>query len=124
MVALAMLNSRMKDFYDLWRLAQDFPFDGSTLCQAIQATLARRRTRLPAQAPIALTDAFRTNAAKNTQWNAFLAKAAPGTSRIELELVVVALRSFLLPPLHACAQSLPMDLHWPAGGPWMPGREG
>jgi hypothetical protein len=30
LVALGMLNSRMKDFFDLWAIAETFSFDGST----------------------------------------------------------------------------------------------
>lgn len=35
---LGMLNSRMKDFFDLWHLCKDFSFDGKTLAAAIKAT--------------------------------------------------------------------------------------
>lgn len=36
-VKLGMANSRMKDFYDLWVLAQKFQFESATLAAAIQA---------------------------------------------------------------------------------------
>ena len=38
MVKLGIANSRMKDFYDLWVLAQRFEFESATLAAAIQAT--------------------------------------------------------------------------------------
>ena len=41
MVTLGIANSRMKDFYDVWVLAQSFAFEGDLLCRAIQATFAR-----------------------------------------------------------------------------------
>jgi predicted nucleotidyltransferase component of viral defense system len=44
MVKLSMANSRMKDFYDLWVLAQRFEFESATLAAAIQATFKTRRT--------------------------------------------------------------------------------
>ena len=47
MVKLGIANSRMKDFYDLWVLAQRFEFKSSTLTAAIQATFKTRRTTLP-----------------------------------------------------------------------------
>lgn len=47
MVALGMINTRLKDFYDLWAIAGAFEFDGATLAQAIAATFARRETELP-----------------------------------------------------------------------------
>jgi hypothetical protein len=43
-VKLGMANSRMKDFYDLWVLAQRFQFESGTLAAAIQATFATRET--------------------------------------------------------------------------------
>jgi len=38
------LTGRMKDFYDIYYLAQTFDFDGSTLCKALKETLQNRKT--------------------------------------------------------------------------------
>lgn len=46
-------NSRMKDFYDLWALANDFPFSGQIIVAAIQNTFKRRKTALPIGTPAA-----------------------------------------------------------------------
>ena len=54
MVELGMINSRMKDFYDLWYLSRHFAFDGATLLQAIKATFERRGTSLQSERPLAL----------------------------------------------------------------------
>ena len=43
LVTLGLANSRMKDFYDLWMLAQHSSFDGEVLRQALQATFDRRQ---------------------------------------------------------------------------------
>lgn len=72
MVTLGMLNSRMKDFYDLWILAGRFPFDGGSLVAAIRATFARRSTELSQKAPIAITAVFAEDPNKRRQWQAFL----------------------------------------------------
>jgi len=45
MVHLGMANSRMKDFFDLWFLAQGLAFDGATLATTIGVTIAKRRMR-------------------------------------------------------------------------------
>ncbi|MDE2462331.1 MAG: nucleotidyl transferase AbiEii/AbiGii toxin family protein, partial [Alphaproteobacteria bacterium] len=76
LVALGMLNSRMKDFFDLWAIGETFSFDGSVLAEAIRATFARRDTALPRQTPIALTAAFAEDAAKQAQWRGFLRRTA------------------------------------------------
>jgi hypothetical protein len=44
MVVLGRANTRMKDFYDIWLLAQSYAFDGDRLARAIAATFARRKT--------------------------------------------------------------------------------
>ena len=46
MINLEMLNSRMKDFYDIWLLANQFDFDGQTLGKALTKTFARRKKEL------------------------------------------------------------------------------
>ena len=46
-VKLGMLNSRMKDFYDVWLLSRQFDFDGSELADAIRLTFERRARRFP-----------------------------------------------------------------------------
>lgn len=38
MVMLGMGNSRIRDFYDLWFLAQEFRFEGELVCRAIKTT--------------------------------------------------------------------------------------
>lgn len=46
MVKLGLANTRMKDFYDVWLLAQEMSFDGAILSAAIAATFERRNTEL------------------------------------------------------------------------------
>lgn len=74
MVMLGQANSRMKDFYDLAVIARRTTLDGATLAAAIAATFERRKTPLPAEPPLALTQAFGTDPAKQRQWQAFLNK--------------------------------------------------
>ena len=41
LIKLGMINSRMKDFFDLRYMAKRFEFEGSKLSKAIKATFAR-----------------------------------------------------------------------------------
>ncbi len=50
LVSLGIVNTRLKDFYDVWSLATSFDFDGDRLSAAVQATFARRGTPLPTSA--------------------------------------------------------------------------
>ena len=47
MVALALDNSRMKDFYDLWAIAKGFDLESALLAKAIAATFERRQAQTP-----------------------------------------------------------------------------
>ena len=49
MVKLGLLNSRMKDFFDIWLLCQQYEFDGKTLATAIARTFAHRETMISRQ---------------------------------------------------------------------------
>ena len=70
-VKLGMANSRMKDFYDLWVLAQRFQFESATLAAAIQGTFETRRTPLPSSLPLAFSADFHQSPNRQTQWKAF-----------------------------------------------------
>lgn len=97
LVVLGMATSRMKDLFDLDLIRETFEFDDG-LVDAIRATFDRRGTALPDQIPIGLTDAFSDDATKQTQWRAFVRKAAP-ESRRDLGDVVRAARSWLWPAM-------------------------
>jgi hypothetical protein len=57
MVTRGALNTRLKDFYDIWLLSRDFEFDGRTLSDAIRRTSEKRGTHIP-PLPVGLTRAF------------------------------------------------------------------
>lgn len=122
MVRLGEINSRMKDFFDIWLLASRFSFDGATLAQAIYETFSRRQTPLTA-APIAFDARFAENPDKQVQWQAFLRRyrldqnpAVPPT----LPRVVNHLAAFLCPVLQALVSEQDFELQWSPGGPWRP----
>jgi hypothetical protein len=99
MVKLGITNSRMKDFFDVWFLSRRFDFDGATLQKAIHATFARRQTALGDQPPYPLMDDFARDAAKQTQWGAFLRKNGLTGPPLNFGDVVASLRRFIGPVL-------------------------
>ena len=117
-VTLDIANSRMKDFYDIWTLAQKKDFDGKVLSQSIAATFERRKTPMPTDAPTGLTKVFAEDRAKLTQWNAFLRKGRLDGTAPSLAEAIAFLTDFLMPPTVAAAGKKPFAMHWPAGGPW------
>lgn len=117
MVKLGLVNSRMKDFYDLWVLARRFDFDGRTLVTAIERTFAHRNTAV-APLPIALTPAFADDPAKRSQWKGFVRRTRLDDAPGELAAVTGELRAFLVPVAEMVAAGTPFERSWKAPGPW------
>ena len=90
---LGIANSRMKDYFDLLALLREGAMDNPMLTEAIRATFQRRATALTDGVPFGLTDAFATDAQKQSQWNAFLRRNRLGAP--DLKAVVDELRTFV-----------------------------
>ena len=112
LVTLGIANSRLKDFYDLWMIAQTFEFRRSALAEAVRRTFERRETELPADMPIGLTDEF--TAAWRAQWRTFLGRERVAAAPDDFAVVIANLRAFLVPP----AGTAEGDGVWQPGGPW------
>ena len=115
-VALGIANTRMKDFYDLWVLADRLEFDGAILREAIHATFERRKTPIPTEPPVALTAEFHDDAAKQAQWGAFLRRT--GLEAPALPEVAAASWPFLAPVAEAARLDVTFQRIWRPGGPW------
>ncbi len=102
LTSLGMLNSRMKDYFDLWVLARYSEFDRQILIQAVAATFDRRQTKIPNGVPIGLSDEFSKDPLKEKQWNAFLRKNSIAPK--PLSEAVTDLREFLMPVLASASQ--------------------
>jgi len=97
MVSRGIINSRLKDFYDLWLLSELFDHDYATLRLAIQNTFARRHVSLPEKIPEAWTQEFAASTTKTVQWSAFLKKNNMVTAPADFKVVVERVASFLIP---------------------------
>lgn len=118
LVRLGVVNSRMKDFYDLWALAHERAFAGAVLAEAIQATFARRGSPLPSVPPLALTGAFIDSPAALQLWQAFVSRNKLEPAALSLAETIETLRAFLAPPTQAILAKKPFDSPWLPGGPW------
>ena len=115
MVYLGRLNSRMKDFYDVWRMAQQFDFDGATLFEAMRRTFEARKTAATLFEELQAEILENQNIEK--QWNAFVRKSqveAPDSFTEILTLIEV----FLTPLLSALKDEQTMVDRWNVPGPW------
>ena len=118
MVKLGMLNSRMKDFYDLWILSERFSFEGAVLSRAIKTTFETRGTQVPASMPVALTAEFHDDRQKNAQWVAFLRRSHLDADAKSLPEIAATLSAFLIPIAVAVAKNEKITQTWSPGGPW------
>ncbi len=123
MVYFGTINTRMKDFYDVWLLATRFDFDGRVLAQAIHETFRARQTALT-PSPTAFSASFASDGEKQVQWTAFVRQHRIADAPATLGETVRFIAAFLQPVLHALAAGEPFSGHWPPGGPWTPPRGG
>jgi predicted nucleotidyltransferase component of viral defense system len=94
MVKLGKLNSRMKDFYDIWLLSRHFDLDESRLARAIHLTFKRRGTEIP-DVIDAFADPFITS--RQTQWSAFRKKLRQENVPASFGEIVKAVDELLMP---------------------------
>jgi hypothetical protein len=115
MVKLGVLNSRMKDFYDIWLLSRQFDFESEKLIQAIRLTFERRGTTLPAEVE-AFDQTFID--AKQVQWAAFGKRLQQEHVPLSFQDVISEVEGFLAPIISALLQEEPCTTSWIAPGPW------
>jgi len=111
-----MLNSRMKDVYDVQALAARLAFDGEKLTGAVRLTFERRGREIGGDLPAPLTAAFAADEVMLQRWAGFLRRNR--LESIELATAVSALGRFLGEPLEALAGARSFVAEWPPGGPW------
>jgi predicted nucleotidyltransferase component of viral defense system len=115
MLKLGILNSRMKDFYDIWLLSQQFDFDGAKLARAIELTLKHRETFLSTTI-LPFTEEFAQ--AKQIQWIAFYKRLQQEQIPKDLVIVVAGIQTFLTPVIAALINKRPPPITWTAGDDW------
>lgn len=117
MVKLGQLNSRIRDFYDVWSLSRQFDFDGDVLRNAIVGTFANRQTDVVAD-PVAFQPVFTQNDSKQKQWAGFCRKSKIDSAPGDLDEMMSEIAVFLSPVADAIVRDLPFYKNWKSGGPW------
>lgn len=94
---LGMVNSRMKDYFDLSVLLDRETLDIDLLSQALKATFDRRGMSIPAELPVGLTDEFANDPSRQALWQAFIRKneLAPDPLPAIVDRLRIALRAAL-----------------------------
>ncbi|MDO8732689.1 MAG: nucleotidyl transferase AbiEii/AbiGii toxin family protein, partial [Actinomycetota bacterium] len=73
-VDLGRVNSRLKDYFDLWILLSNLDTDVSDVASAIAATFTRRNTSIPPTTPSGLSREFAEDPRVIAQWRAFITR--------------------------------------------------
>lgn len=118
MIKLGTLNSRMKDFYDVWLMTRQFNFEGKNLVAAIKATFENRETPLPSGKPLFAAGIYADESVQATMWKAFLKKNPIKSAPDSFKAVVSAVEEFLSKPVTAIAAGQEFSSGWQAPGPW------
>jgi len=116
MIKLGELNSRMKDFYDIWLLSRQFEFVGADLAEAIRLTLDKRGTVLP-DTVSAFSEVFIDQ--KASQWTAFRKRLGQEHLPTDFAEVITGIRAFLQPVLSALGAGERFDAQWTELGNWV-----
>jgi len=117
MMKLGLLNSRMKDFYDIWFLSRNFDFKWETLIEAIEKTFEKRKTPVISE-PTIFNPSFMKDENKQAQWQGFINKAKLGDAPASFENLAARIKFFLQPVVVSIIDRQTFRLFWAAPGPW------
>ena len=88
----------MKDYYDIYYLANNFDFDGKTLTEALKKTFANRDRAFTVEQFDQMLS-FSADDVMQKKWTAFCKKV---NSESDFGEVLETIRAFLLQPYQAC----------------------
>jgi hypothetical protein len=118
MVRLGLLNSRMKDFYDIWLMMRQFNFDGLKLVKALKGTFEHRKTSLPEHKPLFAEEIYDEKSDRQTLWKAFLKKGDIEYVPEKLHTIATEIEQFIIKPLDAIQRKQEFSKKWKSDGPW------
>ena len=116
-LSLMEFSSRMKDYYDIYYLANKFDFDGATLTEALRKTFENRRHTFTAE-QFEQVMAFDSDEAMQKKWKAFVRKIDAKTD--DYSTVLKTIKTFLIKPFTAAVVCKEFNEKWSANnGEWM-----
>jgi predicted nucleotidyltransferase component of viral defense system len=105
MMQLELLNSRMKDFYDIWFLMQEKQIDKGLLVDAIVGTFMSRQLGVDMDSAV-FSDEFIHHPDKQSQWSAFCRKKVIKSAPSEFSLVATDVFTFLKPIMQTARERI------------------
>lgn len=116
-LSLMEFSSRMKDYYDIYYIANKFDFDGGVLTEALKETFSNREHSFsPEQFKQVIS--FADDAAMQKKWKAFVRKI--NTKTDDYSTVLKTIQNFLEQPFIAAVGGKTLTEKWSAAnGEWM-----
>ena len=107
-LGLMEFSSRMKDYYDIYYLANKFDFDGKTLTEAMKKTFANRNRSFTIEQFDQMLS-FSADDAMQKKWTAFCKKV---NTESDFDAVLETIRTFLLHPYQAAVSGDEFKKTW------------
>lgn len=116
-LSLMEFSSRMKDYYDIYYLANKFDFDGKVLAEALEKTFENRGHTFTVEQFEQVMD-FDRDGAMQKKWKAFIRKIDTKTD--DYSTVLKTIKMFLTKPFVAAVESREFTDNWTAqSGRWI-----
>lgn len=106
---LMEFSSRMKDYYDIYYLANEFNFDGEILSSALRITFVNRSRNFTIE-QFEQIMSFGDDYSMQSKWNTFIQKIDIKT--VDFNTVLNSIKSFLTKPFIAAIESDKFDEQW------------
>lgn len=110
-LSLMEFSSRMKDYYDIYYIANKFDFDGNVLSQALEKTFANREHNFSIDQFEQVME-FDDDAAMQKKWKAFVRKIDTKTD--DYSTVLKTIKAFLAKPFTAAIDNKAFSEQWSA----------
>ena len=110
-LSLMEFSSRMKDYYDIYYLANKFDFDGATLTEALRKTFENRRRHFTVE-QFEQVMAFDDDPAMQKKWKAFTKKISTRTDGFGT--VLSTIQKFLTEPFIVAVENTEYANRWSA----------
>jgi hypothetical protein len=118
MVKFGLLNSRMKDFYDILLMMRQYNFNGAELVEALKRTFKIRKTSLPAHKPLFAEEIYNEKSDRQALWRTFLRKRDIENVPENLGTTARAIEDFLINPINAIHMGRAFNKRWDTSGLW------
>ncbi len=116
-LSLMEFSSRMKDYYDIYYLANKFDFDGKVLTEALRKTFVNREHIFTAE-QFEQVMSFNDDVAMQKKWKAFVRKIDTKTD--DYSTVLKTIEAFLTKPFTAAVGDKEFTEKWSAtNGEWV-----